>query len=110
MGTPYIFEDYWLAHPEPALVVRPSYHLGYSPFEANPLAGSFDAGVVDNLGAKEIRAMPRLANPDPNPNPNPSPSPHPNQASAEVTADLVQAQQQAAARMMEQARMCSTVG
>ena len=44
MGTPYIFEDYWLAHPEPALVVRPSYHLGYSPFEANPLAGSFDAG------------------------------------------------------------------
>ena len=60
MGTPYIFEDYWLAHPEPALVVRPSYHLGYSPFEANPLAGSFDAGVVDNLGAKEIRAMPRL--------------------------------------------------
>ena len=42
------------------LVVRPSYHLGYSPFERNTLAGTFDGGVIDDLGAREIRALPRL--------------------------------------------------
>ena len=28
-GTPYIFEDYWVAHPEAAVTIRPSYHIGY---------------------------------------------------------------------------------
>ena len=42
------------------LVLRPSYHLGYSPFVRNPLADTFDETAVDDLGAKEIRAVPRL--------------------------------------------------
>ena len=29
-GTPYIFEDYWVAHPEAQITIRPSYHIGYS--------------------------------------------------------------------------------
>jgi len=28
-GTPLIFEDYWVAHPEAETVLRPSYHIGY---------------------------------------------------------------------------------
>ena len=28
-GSPYMFESYWVDHPEPALTVLPSYHLGY---------------------------------------------------------------------------------
>lgn len=28
-GTPYLFEEYWIEHPEPVLEVLPSYHIGY---------------------------------------------------------------------------------
>lgn len=28
-GTPYIFEDYWVNHPEARTTVLPSYHIGY---------------------------------------------------------------------------------
>jgi len=30
-GTPYIFEQYWVAHPEAAISIKPSYHIGYNP-------------------------------------------------------------------------------
>ena len=28
-GTPYIFEEYWVAHPQAQTTVLPSYHIGY---------------------------------------------------------------------------------
>ena len=28
-GNPYLFEDYWVRHPQPALTMQPSAHLGY---------------------------------------------------------------------------------
>ena len=48
-GTPFLFEDYWLAHPEAALTIRASYHLGYTPFQ-----------ISAETGDAEIRALPRL--------------------------------------------------
>jgi hypothetical protein len=28
-GTPYLFESYWVAHPEAVTTILPSYHIGY---------------------------------------------------------------------------------
>ena len=32
-GTPYVFEDYWVAHPSAEIKIRPSYHIGCEPAE-----------------------------------------------------------------------------
>ena len=28
-GNPFLYEDYWIRHPQPALIMQPSAHMGY---------------------------------------------------------------------------------
>lgn len=65
-GTPWLFEDYWLAHPQPRLSLLPSYHLGYGSdvprLEAairklHDLIGNYDARnqhLVIGVGSTEL--------------------------------------------------------
>jgi histidinol-phosphate/aromatic aminotransferase/cobyric acid decarboxylase-like protein len=65
-GTPWIFEDYWIANPQPRLSLLPSYHLGYGAdvprLEAairalHELVGNFDTRgqhLVIGVGSTEL--------------------------------------------------------
>ena len=28
-GNPYLYESYWVQHPQPAMTIQPSAHMGY---------------------------------------------------------------------------------